>query len=44
MTDAGYVIAGYALVFGAIGVYIARVLWRGRTLSREVPPENRRWM
>lgn len=44
MTNAGYVIAGYALVFGAIGVYIARVLWRGRALSREVPAEDRRWM
>lgn len=44
MTDAAYVFAGYALVFGAIGAYIARVLWRGRALSREVPPENRRWM
>ena len=44
MTDAGYIIAGYALVLGAIGAYIARVLWRGRVLSREVPPEKRRWM
>ena len=44
MTNAGYIVAGYVLVFGAIGAYVARVLWRGRALSRQVPPEKRRWM
>ena len=44
MTDAGYVIAGYAVVFGAISAYVARLLLRGRTLSKEVQPERRRWM
>ena len=44
MTDAGYVFAGYAIVFSALGVYVARLLLRGRTLSKQVPPEDRRWM
>ena len=44
MTDAGYVIAGYALVLGSIGAYVGRVLLRGRALSKEVQPERRRWM
>jgi hypothetical protein len=44
MTDAGYVIAGYALVFGTIGAYVTRLLLRGRALSKDVPPESRRWM
>ena len=44
MRDAGYVVGGYALVFGTIVAYVARTLWRGRALSREVPPEKRRWM
>jgi hypothetical protein len=44
MTNAGYVIAGYTLVFGSLGVYVVRVLLRGRALSKEVPAERRRWM
>jgi hypothetical protein len=44
VTDAGYVIAGYVLVFGTVSAYIARVVLRGRALSKEVPPERRRWM
>ena len=44
MTDAGYVFAGYALVFGTLTAYVARMLLRGRALARQVPPERRRWM
>ena len=44
MTDAGYVIAGYSIVFGTLAVYVARMLVRGRSLSKQVPPEDRRWM
>jgi hypothetical protein len=38
------VIAGYVIVFGVLGAYVARMLLRGRTLSKQVPPEGRRWM
>ena len=44
MTNAGYVIAGYGLVLGTVGVYVVRVLLRGRALSKDVPVERRRWM
>lgn len=44
MTDAGYVIAGYSIVFGVLGAYVARMLLRGRALSKQVPSEDRRWM
>jgi hypothetical protein len=44
VTDAGYVIAGYALVLGSITAYVARLLLRGRALAKEVPAERRRWM
>ena len=44
MTNAGYVFAGYAIVFATLGVYVARMLLRGRSLSKQVPPEDRRWM
>ena len=44
MSDAGYVISGYVMVFGALGAYVVRMMWRGRALSKQVPPEDRRWM
>jgi len=44
MSDWGYVIAGWVLVFGGLAVYAAWVIVRGRNLSRQVPPEERRWM
>ncbi|HKY66665.1 MAG TPA: hypothetical protein VJM49_09860 [Acidimicrobiales bacterium] len=43
MTDAGYVAAGWIATFSLIGGYALVVLRRGRTLSRHVPPEERRW-
>ncbi|MGH9281577.1 MAG: hypothetical protein ACRD0S_01435 [Acidimicrobiales bacterium] len=33
MSD-GYVLAGYGITVGTLGLYAARVLWRGRALSR----------
>jgi hypothetical protein len=44
MTNAGYVFAGYGLVFGTLIAYSVRTLLRGRALSKQVPPEDRRWM
>lgn len=42
-SDAGYVVAGYLSTAVVLGVYVARVLTRGRALSKQVPPEDRRW-
>ena len=43
MSDGGYILAGYVLTFGAVGVYALRLVLRGRSLSRRLPPEDRRW-
>jgi hypothetical protein len=40
----GYVIAGYVVTIGGIAAYAARTLLRGRSLSKQVAPEDRRWM
>ena len=34
--SSGYVLAGYGITLGALGLYALRVLSRGRTLSRAV--------
>ncbi|MGH9179977.1 MAG: hypothetical protein ACRD0N_15705 [Acidimicrobiales bacterium] len=42
MSD-GYVLAGYGITMGTLGLYAARVLWRGRALGRslrERPPRG----
>ena len=43
MTDASYVIAGYVVVFGSVGLYALRLVLRGRTLARRLPPEDLPW-
>jgi heme exporter protein CcmD len=43
MDHAGFIVASYSLTLGGIAVYIWRVLRRGRTLSRDVPVEDRPW-
>jgi heme exporter protein CcmD len=43
MTYAGYVVAGYGITAGAIGVYTWRVLSRARALRRSLPPEEQHW-
>ena len=40
----GYVIAGYVVTIGGVAAYVARTLLRGRALSKQVAPEDRRWM
>ncbi len=40
----GYVTAGYVIVFAVLIAYAVRLVVRGRSLSRQVPPEDRRWM
>ena len=44
MTNGGYVLGGYVVVFATILAYSVRTLLRGRALSKRVPPEARRWM
>lgn len=38
-----YVIAAWAIVLGALLAYAVVTIMRGRTLSRQIPPERRRW-
>lgn len=38
-----YVVAGWAVVISVLGGYALRLVIRGRTLSRQVPQERRRW-
>lgn len=39
-----FVIAGYAFVFGGLGLYTAALLRQGRVLSAKVPPTRRRYL
>jgi hypothetical protein len=39
----GYVIAAWVIVFGGLAGYSVRTVLRGRSLSRQVRPEKRRW-
>lgn len=39
-----YVFAGWILVALGLIVYTVLMLRRGRQLSKQVPPEDRRWM
>jgi hypothetical protein len=43
MTDAAYVFLGWGVSLAVLGAYALRVLQRGRSLSRRVPPAERRW-
>jgi hypothetical protein len=38
------VLVGYALVFGVMAAYAARVLSRGRSLARRLPDEDKPWI
>jgi hypothetical protein len=43
MTHLGYILAAWLITFAVLGLYTLSVLTRGRSLSRQVPPERRRW-
>jgi hypothetical protein len=43
MSEMGYVYLGYIVAFGTLAAYALRILWRGRKLSRALPPEERTW-
>lgn len=44
MNGAGYIIVSWVLVIGSVAAYAARLVQRGRTMTRRVPPGRRRWM
>ena len=44
MNGAGYIIASWVLVLGSVAAYALRLVQRGRTMTRRVPNERRRWM
>jgi len=44
MTHLGYLIAGWGISLGAIGLYAASVIRRGKVMSARVPVERRRWI
>lgn len=44
MNDWGYVIAGWSITFVVLVAYALWIVLRGRALSKQVPPEERRWM
>lgn len=44
MTDAPFVFAGYGITGVVLAVLVLRTLARGRRLSRQVPPKDRRWL
>ncbi|MCC6225466.1 MAG: heme exporter protein CcmD [Microthrixaceae bacterium] len=39
-----FIIGAWAVTAAAVGGYAGSVLRRGRRLSRQLPPEERRWM
>jgi len=43
-TQWAYVWLGWTVAAVAVVAYTAVILWRGRALSKKVPPEERRWM
>jgi hypothetical protein len=38
-----FVAAAWAVVFGGMGAYALAPVMRGRRVSKQVPPEKRRW-
>lgn len=43
MDNAAYIAAGWLVTAGTLSAYVAYLVTRGRRLSRQVPPEDRRW-
>lgn len=44
MSSTAYIVAAWVITFAVVAGYSLWVVARGRRLSREVPPEERRWM
>ncbi len=43
MNDAGFIFGSYAVTFGAIALFALATIRRGRTLSAQVPDEEKYW-
>lgn len=41
--DMAYILAGWGVTLGTLSVYALTLALRGRRLSKQVPPERRRW-
>ena len=41
--DMTYIVAGWVISLGTLGAYVVTLALRGRRLSKQVPPERRRW-
>lgn len=44
MSDWGYVALAWGIAVALLVTYVVVLLQRGRSLSRRVPPGERRWM
>jgi hypothetical protein len=44
MTHTSYILTAWLVSAGGVALYCARLVQRGRQLSRVVPPERRRWI
>lgn len=44
MTHLGYLLVGWGVSLGALGVYALRVTQRGRRAASRVPAGRQRWM
>ena len=43
MSDMTYILAGWGVTLGTLVFYSVTLALRGRRLSKQVPPERRRW-
>jgi hypothetical protein len=44
MSSWGWITTCYLLVFGAMGVYAARLMMKARELAKRVPDEDKPWV
>ena len=44
MSDWGYVAMGWGITLVVLVAYALWIILRGRSFSRRLPPEERRWM
>ena len=44
MTHLGYLLVGWGVSLGALGLYAVRVTQRGRRAAARVPADRRRWL
>lgn len=43
LSHAGYVLSGWGITAGVLGLYALRTVRRGKRLAQQVPPGERRW-